>query len=370
MLNDDETTIDVSTVSAMTKANSMVNAKLKKEAKLRASAPSSDDPRVELRRLVREHRNRMRGAVALGNMGSDKVARMDIPDRGLKKGDKIPCAYPKDVASVMLETAKLARKTAKAWEIPIANQLKHIEIYNTFLKHVYGFGNIVSAYLIAMIDIKHVGEHGREFRPSALRKYCGYAVMQDGRLDHPVPGQKLGYNKELRTQIYNAFQAMRKNSCKETLCEAHKEAKALIGEDEKEAFKAECHKCKDCLKTERPFGITNKYLEIWYNAKHRALLQGMGKGAADSKGRNKATDVFLLDLYTVWRSIERLESYPSYYEHHIGEGHRGWHLLGNQGPQVFTVDAALDLVGDYKAVPLTFERKWGIQIDEVEDSAA
>jgi hypothetical protein len=268
-------------------------------------------------------------------MGSEKKARMDIPDRDLKKGDTIPCAYPEDVAAEMKAMAKTMRKTAKDLEPAMESSLKTCSIYTTFLQRVYGFGPIACAYMIALIDIRHEHE-GRQLRPSGLRRFCGYAVMPDtGKMERPTRGQKLGYSTQLRTAIWNAFQSMRKNAAKA---------------------------CKDA-----PHGKTNKYLDIWYNAKFGATHAGMKPGAADSKGRNKATDIFLLDLYTVWRSLEGLDSWPSYYEHHIGEGHRGWHLLGSKGPQRFTVDAAMALVGDIGMRPLNAPRAWKMGKDDEVD---
>ena len=323
-----------STDSALITVKKLEHAKAKRKQERRIAAPSSDDPKVELRRLVQEHSKRTRGAVAMESMGTAKKARVDMPQRGLKKGDKIPCAYPDDIADEMIAMAKAMKGSASDLESPIRASLKKCPIYTTFLQHVYGFGVVSSAYLVAMIDIHHEDETGRQLRPSGLRRFCGYAVM-NGKLERPTKGQKLGYSTELRTRIWQAFQAMRKNAAKCT--------------------------------NDAPYGVTTKYLDIWYNAKQGATTAGMQPGAADSKGRNKATDVFLLDLYTVWRSIEGLESWPSYYEQHVGEGHRGWHLLGSNGPQRFTVDAALLLAGDLSPRPLNESRSWKLAIEEAID---
>ena len=300
-----------------------------KQAK-REIAPSSDDPRVELRRLVHQHKALVMRAVAVENMSIDKKRR--------DTGEVIACPLPKDVAEEFQRVADDARKCAQQLEPAIMKQLKMCDVFNAYLSKVYGCASgVVPAYLVAMIDIRKTDEAGRELKPSGLRRYCGLGVNPEtGKSDRPTPGHKLQYNKELKCRLWQMFQAMRKNAAKAT-------------------------------KT-APLGITNKYLDIWYNAKHGALHAGMKPGAADAKGRRKAADVFILDLYTMWRALEGLEVWPSYYEHRIGPGHRGWHLLEGDKlrPKRLTPEAAALLVGDLSTRPLAVKREWSIDIEAEE----
>lgn len=63
------------------------------------------------------------------------------------------------------------------------------------LKEVRGIGPLISAKLLAMIDIE------RANTVSALWRYAGYAVF-DGKIERPVKGEALHYNKRLKTTMY------------------------------------------------------------------------------------------------------------------------------------------------------------------------
>ena len=219
-------------------------------------------------------------SVAVHHMASERTI-LSGPD----KGKKIPHGLPDDVAALFITTSEQAKDSASDLVPAVMAQLKTQPIFVEFLSKVFGAATgVIPGYLVAEIDIRACE------KPSALRRYCGYAVV-DGKLERPIRGECLHYSTEMRARLWQLFQGMRKNAAKVS-----------------KGFE---------------FGKTNKYLDIWYNAKERAILQGMKPGAADSKGRNKATDIFLLDLYTVWRSIEGLPVWPSYYESKVGFAHLG-----------------------------------------------
>lgn len=58
---------------------------------------------------------------------------------------------------------------------------------------VKGVGPILAVKIAAMIDIR------RADTVSALWRYAGYGVAEDGKRDRPIKGQKLVYNKRLKT---------------------------------------------------------------------------------------------------------------------------------------------------------------------------
>lgn len=356
-------------------ATKIQNAILTRRAKTRGAAPAFKDPMWELRDLIRDHAQRTGKAVALHNAASDRTNR--------KTGEKIPCLLPKDTQAEVLLVSQHIAKTAEAVEPNIKKALVQIPIYHEFFKHVCGFGSgVVSGYMVSEINIGFVNKVGRGLRPSGLRRYCGFALHERREerktdphyqkvrplLERLVAGQRRSYNPELRTRIWQGFQSMRKNAAKCTMCAAHREEyKALSADASKADFHASRVGCPECMKTQYPYGKTNKYLDIWYNAKRGSVVGGMQTGA-DSKGRNKAIDAFLLDLYTIWRTLEGLEVWSSYYEHKIGEGHRGWHLIEKnmrsvaQGrpdaPCLLTLEEAKTLTGDITLRPLAIPRSW------------
>lgn len=289
--------------------------KISRKPNLRALVPSSDDPREELRRLVREHKAITKRAVSFESSVSPKKDR--------KTGEPIPNWTPADVKEAILATSKELKARAAKLEPAMKASLKKCPIYSAFLKHVFGLGPIVSAYLVAEVDI-HVAT-----KPSNLRRFCGLAVI-NGRLERPISGQKNAYSKEMRTRIYQAMSSMWKNAAKKT--------------------------------NAAPNGSTSKYLEIWrgtkvryqssprYDAEKNLWLGVDGeadrsgaKAIAHSTGWHKAADVLLEDLYTVWRALEGLPVWPSYYAAKLGYEHGG-KICVNE-PKMLSLEEALEVVG-------------------------
>jgi hypothetical protein len=278
----------------------------------RATPPATcDDPREELRKLVRQHRALVRSAVAVENMSSDRTNHTT--------GETMPCLMPLIVQTGYHEIVKSTKAAASALKKDMLHFLKQIPIYQTFLRHVYGVGPVVAAYLVSEINIRHRPEKNGvvgDLKPSAVRRFCGVSVMDDGRLEHPVAGQKNHYCSEMRVRLYQMMDSMWKNAAK---------------------------------KPDR----AHKYLEIWKNKKAQKLLLAVdGKigdhsaaGYAHSCGRWTAVGVFLNDLYVVWRALEGLDIWPGWYAAKLGYGHGGV-KIDNQRPTQLTADQALELVGD------------------------
>jgi ribosomal protein S13 len=76
----------------------------------------------------------------------------------------------------------------------ITKLVKDIPIYEE-MSNVKGIGPMLAAKIIAMVDIE------RAQTISALWRYCGYGV-KDGERERPIKGEKLHYNKRLKTSLY------------------------------------------------------------------------------------------------------------------------------------------------------------------------
>lgn len=278
--------------------------------------PANEDPREELRRLVREHKALVHKARAFEASVSDRTIRAT--------GETIKSAVPEDVRVEVAAVVESMRKRADLLESKMLRQLKQIPIYRLFLSRVFGVGPVVAAYLVSEIDIR------RCEKVSNLRRYCGLAVI-DGRLERPRIGQKLAYNAELRTRLYQAFSAMWKNAAK--------------------------------VSKDAPHGKTSKYLDVWrgyrhrmshherFDAEHNRLAGFDGapdrpgaKALIHAAGWHKAADVLVEDLYIVWRAIEGLSVWPSYHAAKLGYGHGG-RIVRNE-PKMLSVEEALAVVGD------------------------
>lgn len=285
--------------------------KLERAAKKKPNVPSSDEPREELRRLVLQHKSLTKASVAIDNMARDKKNR--------ETGETIKCRLPEDAAMDLQESAKRQRDRASKLESAMRRELKRIPVYQHFLSKVFGLGPVVSAYLVAEVDIT------RCEKPSQLRRFCGMAVI-NGRLERPTRGQKNAFSREMRTRLFQAFASMWKNAAKTP-------------------------------------GGTTKYLATWTDYKHRmrhsprydsdantlAAFEGdeTRKGAKaliHAAGWHKACDILLGDLYTVWRTLEGLPVWCTYYDKVRG------HMHGGQpapiAPRLLTLDQALEMVGE------------------------
>lgn len=291
-------------------------------SKTKRYVPTHEDPIVELRALVRRHAAIVKTSVSLTNQSSDRVIR-----EGDRKGEKIPCSLSEDVAKMVKETAKRASKDAKSLEPLIEKTLRQIPIYTLFLKHVFGMGPVVAGYLVANVKIDLAR------RPSNLIRYCGNAIdPATGRLERRGGAPKaIGgtgtYNAEIRTRLWQFMCAAMKNSYKHS-------AKA-------------------------PHGVSSRYLDAWRGAligeaeRKHAGTQANAKTVPFFKGRMVATDLFLHDLYIVWRSLMGLEVWPSWHSARVtGRRHGDGAPVVNE-PEVWTVEQALAFVGDVGSRPLS-----------------
>lgn len=295
--------------------------------KTKVEAPSTSSPLEELRRLTKQHKAWTKKAVAVMAMSSDRVVRKD--DDGSKVGDTIKCDLPEDVRCQMHDVAKALCRQAKMLESAMLRQLRQIPIYKRYLADVFGVGPIIAAYLVSELDPSYRERHGLgATKPSGWRMFCGLAVV-DGHLVRRARGQRNAYSSEMRTRIFQFFQALWKN---------------------------------------REHDPNNKYLAIWDGYRHRIeqservfdrgndakgewkgkIITAQGKtvsarGFAHSGGWHKAADVFIEDLYIAWRALEGLPVWPSYYAAKLGYEHGGKICVGT--PKMLSFDEALHAIG-------------------------
>lgn len=301
----------------------MANLKKVKRAMQRpAGPPANDDPREELRRLVKRHKALTRAAVALDHMSSDRVNHAT--------GETIPCLLPEDDRIDLKAAAKRRRESAAKLESLMKRELKKIPIWNLFLSKIWGMGPVIGSYIIAEVSIKQDPlnpERPWAEKPSQLRRFMGFAVI-DGALERRKAGQKNAYSSEMRTRVFQFFAALWKNGAQHN--------------------------------------VSTKYLRIWTDYKHRMdhservdggkIVNGAGrkvsaKGFVHSTGWHKAADVFIYDLYTVWRALEGLPVWPTYREAKLGVEHLGA-PIEQQGPRMLTVEEALREIGEVGPVPI------------------
>lgn len=329
------------------------------------------DPLSELRVLVRRHAMYTSEAIACVQRASDRTNRTTK--------EVIPCeleeGFRRDMAGdrALKPKGKLgglaARWAAEATRLEKAMVplLRTQPIFTEYMVDVYGLKGsaVLAAYLVSSIRFDRAVKH------SNLNRYLGNACTMSGTSERRVKGgdpkfqpdgsRKDGvpgtYNDTLKPKLYLLLTSSMKNGWRYTCCEAHEAAKPPTSAkpEAKRAFRDGRATCAACLATSRPFGTTSKYLRAWADGRHSALsFDGIREinpvapdklaGHAMHKGRRKATDLFVWDLYVMGRALAGL---PIYAEKHAVE--RGIRHDGSKpwdGPRSITVDEARAMVGD------------------------
>jgi hypothetical protein len=354
--------------------------------------PTHEDPRAELHRLVNDHKALTKKATAIVNMCTDRTVR-----EGPNKGAIIPSCVPEDRARDMKAVADALKKDANRLETAMLRELRKLPIYSLFLVRVFGLGPVVCAYLVALIDIQ------KATKPSNLRRFCGLAVI-NGRLERPTRGTKLGYCGELRTRLYQGFAAMWKNAAKKTAARPNGSTSKYLevwrGYKERMLHSERYDAARNVLRSGRESG--SEYDGTGVSDSTRADATGEERAVADERRRrggserqegserdssrasesfranatgseqhpnppgvthagrpgaraiihatgwHKAADVLVEDIYTVWRAIEGLPVWPSYYAAKLGYNHGG--SISVNAPRLLTVDEAVALVGEVGAI--------------------
>jgi hypothetical protein len=141
---------------------------------------------------------------------------------------------------------------------------------------VHGVGVMTASKLVSQIDIERANS------VSALWRYCGYGVGDDGQRDRPVKGERLKYNK--RAKAY-----------------AHLIGVALIRKNS--PYRPIYEKAREKYDTEEDY-------KDWTKAhKHMAALR-------------KVKKLFLAHLWEVWRDLEGLPISEPYVLEHGGHVHK------------------------------------------------
>jgi hypothetical protein len=141
-----------------------------------------------------------------------------------------------------------------------------------YISGVKGVGPSLAAQILSQIDIQTADT------VSALWRYCGFAVI-DGKAEKPTKGEKLHYNKKLKTVFFKlASSLLRAGS-----------PYRQFYDDAKEYYQAN-----------RPDWTKNHI--------HMASLRKMIK-------------VFIAHLWLVWRKVDGLETRDLYVSERLGHDH-------------------------------------------------
>lgn len=322
----------------------------------RVNVPSSDDPIRELRVLVAQHKALTRASVAIKNMQADRRAvSAKTAAEKREREERMRCKLPEDVRAAMRDDAKAWSAKASALESQMLVQLRSVPIYARWLKDVYGIGVVVAAYLVTEIDIRIA------VKPSQLQRFCGTASIGGyatggGRLEKPRSptdeerawcrenGKHLvgrHYNLELRTRLYQFATAADKNAADRRWLEGSElpdDVDVSTLRSRKKGGRFEY--CLPNEPVERPHGWSSKYLDLWQDY----MRAHPERRDARNVGRWRALNIFVGDLYLVWRSLEGLPVRPGYYARMRGFEHGSGAVVVDE-PRVVTPEDAIAAVG-------------------------
>lgn len=154
---------------------------------------------------------------------------------------------------------------------------KYVEatnVWQEFLKDVKGVGITMAAVLLSEFDIEKADTVSR------MWSYAGLSVV-DGKSPKPVKGEKLKYNKWLRTKLLGVLGA-------------------------------------SFLKTNSP------YRKFYDDYKNRKISQqwGVSDGHRHNAAIRYMVKMFLIDLYKKWRELEGLPVRNLYQEEYLNHAHK------------------------------------------------
>lgn len=209
-------------------------------------------------------------------------ALVDMRDRTLQKsriafGNRISAIERGDDIADEITLAMLSRwhKRFDDLEAEATNDLIELVKDETIIKHmveVKGVAETLAAKVISMIDIE------RADTVSALWRYAGYGVV-NGEREKPVKGEKLHYNKRLKTTCYQVGTSF--------------------------------------LRSNSPYRQTYDNAREHYEVKRAEWTKGHQHNAA----MRKMIKLWLSHLWVRWRELEGLPTNHPYVHEKLGHNH-------------------------------------------------
>jgi uncharacterized protein YjiS (DUF1127 family) len=349
----------------------------KARQKRQDAAREHEDPKRELRALVKRRRELIRTRNALEAMSSPRVARKDCPDLGWVKGDVIPPSLGEDLCETIKRFAAGIDKpmadglsahgddsrygTIAETESAISRELKALRKSGTpdgeiakFLDGIAGLGDMTAAILIASIDFSIC------VKPDQLIRFCGMGHTPDrSRLEcKAMATERLHYVSEIRTALWNAGESMAKAStvagCGVGSRYSTKYLEAWRNYAERMKLSPRLLADHNMLDTD----VTGSNAERvrsgeWTVTEAKRKLRRPGQplfrsaaGFIRCTGRWKCIDSILYDLYLVGRAAHGLPVHVTWHEKARQRRHGTNETINpNDPPRMVTIAEALEMIG-------------------------
>jgi hypothetical protein len=362
----------------------------KQRAKRQEAQRAHEDPRMELRLLVRRRMELIRTRNRLANMTRERTVRKDCPALNWKQGDKLPPSLSEDlcltIAGFIEQLERPSKEGLSAMggdsrydtineaEAGIRMELRKLVASGTpdgsiasFLLGIHGLGEITTAELVVAIDFHKC------VKPSQLMRFCGMGHSGPPgkrRLDCKANAEgKLKYSSVLRTALWNAAESMARGSTIAGMGVGSKwrtkytDAWARCAEREQFSPRllAEHNLFDTDLVGANADRVRSGEMSVKAAKAELKKRDGLFRSAAGfirSKGRWKMVDAILYDLYLVGRAAHGLPVYCTWHEKARQRAHgTDEHIDQNAPPRLLTLAEALAAVGETGkiAVPMAAE---------------
>jgi len=194
--------------------------------------------------------------------------RFDNRIRAIQQGRDEPSEGELEIYEIYFNRFKSIEEEIDCF---VKDHVKDIPIY-PFIVSVKGIGPLLAAQIISQIDITKADT------VSSLWKYAGYGVT-DGKADRPRKGQKLTYNKHLKTIFYK------------------------VG--------------VQFLRNDSPYRLYYDKAKEYYQANRTDWTAGHIHNAS----LRKMIKLFISHLWHVWRELEGLPTRLLYVQEKLGHDH-------------------------------------------------
>jgi len=263
---------------------------------------SADFERLMLRK---QGQDAIAGALEEGDTETANIIAARMEDNGDKRGrnliDMLVDPKTKAEKTVSIETILLeqAKATGPIWD---------------WLTGIKGLGaGGMAAQLLA-----HIDDIGKFDTVSKLWRFAGYAVI-DGKREVPKKGEKLHYNKLLKSLVYLIVDGFIKH---------HTQPYEQIYRDERER-QLRLHpepKCANGCEGECKKG-TDKEGHTTYRCSECGGKANFIPAHLHARAMRKAGKIFLQHLWLVWRELEGLPVSKPYVQDVLGHTH----IIGPEG---------------------------------------
>jgi len=281
----------------------------------RPPATQAENPKGQLRRVVAQYEALTDEIKATKQRTGDYV----MTGEDGEVTEIRPSPLSEEQKEIFRKVGEALERGKKSLEPEMRRLMKAFPAYELFLEKVRGCGTITAAKLLADIDITRCA------KVSGLHRVCGMAVRVDGEgkghAQRAQAGITLDFHNRLKVGLYQMFSSL----------------------------------TKDAKREESP------YWQRLIGYKHRMLTGGRydeatntfdgrkgGRAIINDMSYRPAAQLFLEDLYLVWRAVEGLPVWPSYHAGKMGHVHEGRIVV--KDASLITVGQALEIVGMVPAV--------------------